>query len=179
MSFDSEFNQVVMVEGGYSDHPSDAGGKTRYGITERVARVHGYGGAMAELPLTIAKGIYRSQYWDLMRLDEVGAVSRAIAHELFDTGVNCGTRVAVEFLQRALSRFNRRGKDYPDVEIDGVAGPITTWTLRKFLELRGAKGETAMLRALNAQQGSHYLRIADLREDNEDFMLGWFANRVS
>jgi lysozyme family protein len=41
MSFDSAFQKVIMVEGGYSDHPSDTGGKTQFGITEAVARANG------------------------------------------------------------------------------------------------------------------------------------------
>ena len=33
---------VIYLEGGYTDDPDDPGGKTKYGITERVAREYGY-----------------------------------------------------------------------------------------------------------------------------------------
>jgi lysozyme family protein len=38
---------LIDREGGYVNHPADRGGPTRYGITEAVARAHGYAGAMA------------------------------------------------------------------------------------------------------------------------------------
>ena len=34
MNFDQAFTTLLGHEGGYSDHPADPGGKTRYGITE-------------------------------------------------------------------------------------------------------------------------------------------------
>jgi len=185
MSFDEEFQKVVMVEGGYSDHSSDSGGKTKYGIPEGVARANGYVGAMIDLPLEVAKRVYRAQYWDLLRLDEVSAISRGVARELFDTGVNLGVGKAATFLQTALENLNRRGKDYADVTVDGVVGPVTVHALRRYFEIRGDRAERVILRALNCQQGSHYLRIADVPgsaddalEKNEDFVFGWFDTRI-
>lgn len=178
MIFDAEFQKVVMVEGGYSDHPSDSGGKTKYGITEAVARANGYAGAMVDLPLDVAKRIYRAQYWDTLKLDDVATVSQAVAHEMFDTGVNMGIGKAAVFLQTALENLNRQGKDFPDVAADGVIGPMTVHALRRYYAVRGAKAERVLLRALNCQQGAHYLRIADAAEKNEDFVFGWFDTRV-
>lgn len=178
--FDDEFNRVVLIEGGYSDHPSDSGGKTKYGIREDVARANGYTGPMIDMPLETAKRIYKNQYWDLLRLDEVSQVSRAVAHELFDSGVNCGIGRAARWLQSALENLNRRATDFPDVVVDGVIGPMSIFALRRFFDLRGANAERVMLRALNSQQGCHYLAISDGTTDkNEDFTFGWFLNRVS
>ena len=41
---------LIEREGGYSNHPADKGGPTCFGITEAVARAHGYRGAMRSLP---------------------------------------------------------------------------------------------------------------------------------
>ena len=38
MNFDQAFRELLHHEGSYSDHGSDPGGKTMYGITELVAR---------------------------------------------------------------------------------------------------------------------------------------------
>ena len=183
MSFDSEFEKVVMIEGGYSDHPSDSGGKTMYGITEAVARAHGYVGPMNQMPLEFAKRVYKTAYWDINRLDEVSAISPTIAREMFDTGVNMGTGRAATFLQRALTRLNRRGRDYPDLAVDGQVGTITTTALRTFLNARGpgiraAESERVLLELLNCQQGERYLQITETADKNEDFLYGWVLQRV-
>lgn len=177
--FDRAFAKLFEVEGGYSNDPTDRGGATRYGITEAVARANGYFGDMKALPVEWAQRIYRAQYWDLLRLDQIALLSYSIADELFDTGVNMGTSSAGAFLQTALNAFNRDGQDYADVVVDGVIGPVTVHTLRQFLEIRGTQGEVVMLRALNAQQGVRYLEIIRARPEQERFAFGWFLKRVA
>lgn len=179
MSFEAAFQRVVMVEGGYSNHPSDTGGETQFGITKGVARANGYTGDMRALPLATARAIYKFQYWDTLRLDEIASVSDKIADELFDSGVNMGVGVAGRFLQRALNVLNRQGADYQDMTVDGVVGPMTVHNLRAFLARRGKDGETVMLRALNAQQGMRYIEITEGRPANEAFLYGWFRARVT
>ncbi len=131
---------LIEREGGYADHPADKGGPTRFGITEAVARAHGYGGAMRELPREEAAAIYTRLYWLRPRFDEVAQRSARVAAELLDTGVNMGPAVAVTFLQRALTALNRNGQDYPDLVPDGRVGPTTLTALDCFLHLRGASG---------------------------------------
>ena len=41
---------LIEREGGYANHPADKGGATCFGITEAVARAHGYTGGMRDLP---------------------------------------------------------------------------------------------------------------------------------
>lgn len=176
--FDAAFDKLLQIEGGYSDDARDRGGKTNWGITEAVARAHGYAGDMRRLPVAEARRIYRAQYWDALRLDEVDALSPAVAEELFDTGVNMGIAVAARFLQQALNVFNRAGEDYADVTADGLTGPKTIEALRTYLHRRKGLGETVLLRALNSLQGARYIDIAEKRQENEAFVFGWFANRV-
>ena len=98
--FDKAILTVLKHEGGYSDHVADRGGKTRYGIIESVARRHGYEGAMRDLPLEKAKEIYRIDYWDENRLEDIASVNYELALEVFDTGVNVGTARVARWLQR-------------------------------------------------------------------------------
>ena len=171
-------DELIEREGGYVNHPADRGGPTRFGITEAVARAHGYGGAMAELPRDEAAAIYRRLYWLRPSYDEVAKRSPALAAELFDTGANMGPAVAATFLQRALTALNRNGKDYPDLVPDGRVGPRTLEALDAFLTMRGPSGETVLLRALEALQGERYLRLAERRPAQEVFLYGWLANRI-
>lgn len=176
--FDRCFEDLILIEGGYSDDPRDSGGKTCYGITEEVARRHGYIGPMEQLPLVTAKAIYRKDYWDANDLDAVAVVSQPISIELFDTGVNCGVGVAATFLQRSLNALNRLQADYPDVLPDGDIGPATTLALSAFLGRRAPHGEKVLLRALNSLQGARYIALAERREKDEKFVYGWFLERV-
>lgn len=170
---------LIEREGGFVDNAADKGGPTCFGITEAVARAHGYAGSMRELPRRVAVAIYLRLYWQRPRLDEVAKRSARLAAELFDTGVNMGPAVAVTFLQRALTALNRNGKDYPDLTPDGRVGAVTLDALDTFLKVRGrSSGETVLLRALEALQGERYLRLAERRPANEAFLYGWLANRI-
>ena len=179
LSVDALIDGLIEREGGYVDHPSDKGGPTCFGITEAVARAHGYAGPMRKLPRDEAAAIYRRLYWLRPRFDQVARRSARIAAELFDTGVNMGPTVATTFLQRALTALNRNGKDYSDLTPDGRIGPLTLHALDAFLAARGKRGgETVLLRALEALQGERYLRLAERRPANEAFLYGWLANRI-
>ena len=176
---DRLIDELIGREGGFVNHPADRGGPTRYGITEAVARAHGYSGAMAMLPRDEAAAIYRRLYWLPPGFDQIATRAPAVAAELFDTGANMGPAVAVTFLQRALTALNRNGRDYPDLVPDGRVGPRTLAALDGFLEARGRRsGQTVLLRALEALQGERYLRLAERRPANEAFLYGWLANRT-
>ena len=171
--------ELIEREGGYVNHPADKGGPTCFGITEAVARAHGFAGSMKNLPRDEAAAIYRRLYWLRPRFDQVAKRSARISAELFDTGVNMGPAVATTFLQRALTALNRNARDYADLTPDGRVGPMTLHALDAFLQTRGKKGgETVLMRALEALQGERYLRLAERRPANEAFLYGWLANRI-
>ena len=179
MDVNELIDELIEREGGYVSHPADKGGPTKFGITEAVARAHGYGGAMADLPREEAAAIYCRLYWLRPRFDLVAERCPRVAAELFDTGANMGPAVAATFLQRALTALNRGGKDYADLTPDGRVGPATIAALDRFFETRGKRGgETVLLRALEALQGERYLRLAEKRPANEAFLYGWLANRI-
>lgn len=178
-AFDAAFNRLMGLEGGYSDKATDRGGRTNWGITEAVARDHGYRGEMRALPQSTAREIYQANYWDELRLDEIYQMAPRVADELFDTGVNLGTGRAAMFLQRTLNVLNRRQHDYNDIKVDGAIGPKTITCLKTFLLLRGGDGQTVLLRALNALQGVFYIELAERDPTQEDFAFGWLVQRVA
>lgn len=171
-------DEVILKEGGYSNHPSDRGGETMYGITIEVARKYGYTDEMRDMPKDVARAIYRKKYWIDPGFAEVGEVSMTVARELFDTGVNMGTAKASEFLQIAINAFNHQGTDYPDVTEDGDIGAATIRSLREYVRLRGNRGVGVLLKTLNCLQGARYIDISRTRQKNEDFVFGWIDNRV-
>jgi lysozyme family protein len=116
MEFDAAFGRLLGYEGGYVDDPADPGGATRYGVTQAVARAHGYTGAMQDYPLEDAKAVYRESYWDACHCDDLPPEVR---YGVFDAAVNSGTHAAVAWLQRAAG-----------VSADGVLGPVTLAAVR-------------------------------------------------
>lgn len=111
MNFDRAFDILLGHEGGYSNHPSDRGGETRFGVTRKVAIQEGYTGDMHILPREFAAVVYKKRYWDAVKADEL---PEALRYTVFDAAVNSGTKRAAEWLQRALG-----------VDDDGVIGKDT------------------------------------------------------
>ena len=111
MNFDTAFNKLLGIEGDYSDHPSDPGGKTRWGVTEAVAREVGYRGDMRDLPVDLAKRIYLEKFWTPIKAEELPV---GIRYTVFDGAVNSGVGQSIKWLQRALG-----------VVDDGIIGPKT------------------------------------------------------
>lgn len=111
MNLTQALKHLLGNEGGFVDHPQDPGGATNYGITERVARAHGYNGDMRNLPMSMALGIYDSDYWKPIKADQL---PEALRFHVFDAAVNSGAGQAVKWLQRAAG-----------VAEDGIIGPRT------------------------------------------------------
>lgn len=179
MNIETYLNELIEREGGYVNDPADRGGATKYGITEAVARAHGYKGHMRDLPKDLAKTIYRKTYWTNPRFDQVNQIYAAVAEELLDTGVNCGVAFAKPLLQRALNLLNNQGKEgWPDLAVDGIYGPATLNALNAFLKKRGKDGAQALLRVLNIMQGQRYIEICERNPSQEKYFFGWVLNRV-
>lgn len=175
---DQIIDELIGREGGYSDHPSDRGGPTRWGVTEQVARAYGYQGNMNVFPRAAAIEIYRKRYWEEPGFARVAEIFPDAAIELFDTGVNMGQAVAARFLQRSLNCLNRGGAGWPDIKVDGAIGTMTLDACKRFKAQRGALSQAVLLRCLNGLQLARYVEITEARAANEDFFFGWVANRI-
>ena len=175
---DHLIEDLIAREGGFVDHPADKGGPTRWGITQAVARRHGYVDQMDKMPRIVAASIYKRQFWRAPGFYLVADIAPKLAGELFDTGVNMGTGTAIGFLQRALNALNGNGQDYHDISVDRKIGPITLRTLEAFIEKHGPPAEGVLTKAIDALQGAHYLRLAEARPAQEAFLYGWLANRI-
>ncbi len=171
-------DEVIDREGGYSNHPADRGGPTNWGVTQAVARAHGYTGDMRRFPREDAIRIYRRLYWEKPGFDKILPLMPKVAAELFDTGVNMGPGTAAGFLRRALNALNRNEQDYADIASVGLVDSHVTQAARSYMNIRGSKGEAVLMKAIEALQGERYVRLAETRPANEAFLYGWLANRV-
>ena len=116
--FDIEFNKLILSEGGYVDDPDDAGGETYLGISRKnnpkwvgweviddIKKKYGTKNITSRLKKDVAltnsaKLLYKQNYWDVLELDDIP--SQGIAHQLFDTYVNCGKTTAIRIAQQVL-----------------------------------------------------------------------------
>lgn len=107
MKFERAFVILLGHEGGYVDDPMDTGGETKFGISQAAYPNLN----IRELTATQAAEIYRKDYWDEIRADELPAYLRL---PMFDCAVNQGVKTSVLLLQKALG-----------VTEDGVIGRVT------------------------------------------------------
>lgn len=178
VTFDDIMRPLLKIEGDFSDHPDDPGGKTRFGITEVTARAAGYTGKMRELPWELARSIYKSEYWDKIRGDFLIQYEPSLAFEMMDVAINASPKQATLFLQRWLSALNRQGKDYPDIKDDGAFGQKTLAALASYARKRGQEGLRALAAGINADQGVFYRTLAEHDPSFESFLNGWLQRRV-
>ena len=174
MSYFAEaFAKLRLIEGGHVNDPRDPGGDTAAGgLTEKVARAYGYRGPMSSMPAAEVERIAKAEYWDMLRLDEIAAISEDVAFELLESNYNMGGSIVGRNFQYALNALNKGGTLYPDLEVDGHIGPRTVQAFATLLRNRKSDGETVMLRALNSLQCVRYLG------GKEDYVFGWILNRV-
>lgn len=118
-NFDTIFEKLIGHEGGYTRHRQDRGNWTsgRVGVGELKGTKYGIS-AMAypkldikNLTLEDAKAIYRHDYWDVVRGDELPS---GIDYIVFDIAVNHGPNDAIRWLQDAVG-----------TTVDGKFGPKT------------------------------------------------------
>lgn len=154
--FEVAVETVLRHEGGYSFHPSDPGGETKFGITKRQYPDLD----IKNLTLREAKEIYRRDYWIRYGFDRI--TDPIIATKVFDLGVNVGPKHAVEFLQRGLHACGLRY-----VTIDGRIGPQTLAAIEQ-------ADTSNLLVAIRAEAAAHYRALIEKDPALERFSKGWF-----
>lgn len=127
-NFKRSMPHILAEEGKYSNHPSDPGGRTYEGVTQRVWDAYCAQNGIPRRDLTKNTGtwkdwakhrdaIYKAQYWDAIKGDEMPS---GLDYELMDGAVNSGPGRSIKWLQKALG-----------VAADGVIGVATRAALKK------------------------------------------------
>lgn len=173
------------VEGGYVDDPDDNGKCTNHGVTQALAEQYkttlktkfGWDGNMRNLTTEMAFFIYKTHFWDKMKLDDVMKRSVFLADRLFDLGINAGKTVAVKNLQRYLNVMNNSQTYWKDIDADGAMGPKSLAALDAYIAKRGATGKDYLIDAMLDMQSTYYIELAERREKDEKFIYGWQARK--
>ena len=157
MTFEEIIERVIESEGGskITKDPSDAGGTTKYGISQRA-----YPDLDIEsLTERDAKEIYYNDYWIPSKAMQVPAQIREI---YFDMVVNFGRRGAVKVLQQACN-----GKNTYKIKEDGMVG-VATISASKNLEPD----------RLRAYRVLKFANIVIKKPTQEKFWFGWFRRAI-
>ncbi len=103
-NYENCLRRLLAHEGGYTNHPSDPGGPTNFGITifdyRKYVKPNATAADVRAMTVEEAKTIYRARYWDAQRCDELPA---GVDYVVFDYGVNSGTGRSGKVLRRALN----------------------------------------------------------------------------
>jgi lysozyme family protein len=148
-AFETVVHMVLEHEGGYVDHKDDPGGRTKYGISQRAYPDVN----IAELTEEDAADIYKRDYWDRIKGDDLPA---GVACVVMDYAVNSGISRASKALQSVCGIANG----------DGVIGPHSlnaVWTTVK------NTSEEAVINAVTAQR-QEFIRGLKIYET---FGRGW------
>jgi len=94
---------VLKWEGGYVNNPSDTGGATNKGVTQRVYDTYRQHKKLAKQSVklitnTEVSDIYYNEYWLTAKCD---TLSKQVAVVAFDTAVNMGVGRVAEFLKES------------------------------------------------------------------------------
>jgi lysozyme family protein len=115
-TYDEALRRLLAHEGGYTNHPSDPGGPTNFGITiydyRKYVKPNATAADVRTMTVGEAKAIYRKRYWDAQRCDELPA---GVDYSLFDYGVNSGIGRSGKVLRRVVGL-----PDTTHVVTDGV-----------------------------------------------------------
>jgi lysozyme family protein len=173
-NFNKAFEEVIGIEGGYSDDKNDSGGETNFGITKKVAEANGYTGSMKDIPMEKVKEIYYKGYWLPNKLDQIDDLE--LTMEIFEQSVNMGNKRPAVWLQENLNALNDTGKKWNDITEDGNIGSGTITAINSCLS--STNGKKRLMKLMNICQGIFYRDLVRKREKDERFLGGWLDNRV-
>lgn len=115
-SFSKALKFALLWEGGYSNHKSDKGGETNFGVTHAVYDAYRKSQRLSVqsvrmISATEVRDIYQKRYWDI---SGCGLLPQKLAVAHFDWAVNAGVNRAIKTLQQVVG-----------VNADGIVGPLT------------------------------------------------------
>ena len=150
-AFEHGWKFVQRWEGGYVNDPADPGGETKYGISKRAhPEVN-----IKDLTLEQAAQIYRKDYWDALKLDQLVETRPLFAITVFDAAVNLGPLQARKLAQKAAGATP-----------DGIWGPLTRKAFRE-------RSDMVLVEMMCFYRRQYYREIVLNKPAMGKFIKGW------
>lgn len=162
---DEALEYLLDAEGGWSNHPSDRGGATMYGVTQGT---YNSWRKLKNLPKQSVRNIsklearelYDIMYWRASGCDRL---PWPISYIVFDAAVNSGASRSVRWLQAGLG-----------LPQDGRVGPKTLQSAKELVESGNA---TKLLEILD-QRVVFLVKLIRRVPSQQDFLLGWWRRSM-
>ena len=158
---DDFVDEIIRREGGEAEtnDPSDSGGRTKFGISERA---HPEAWADGDVSRNEARAIYLRDYV----LPFEGIEDVTLLHQLVDLGVTAGPKTSVKTLQQIIG-----------ASVDGQLGPETLAKVHAFpggtLFGTPVPGSVLLNLAFRDARTLFYAALAKRRPKDLKFLLGW------
>ena len=150
--------------GGYTNDPLDAGGRTKWGISERANPDLWVNG-----PPTYEQA--RKRYYDRYVAPFNGIKDPVLLHQLVDWGVTSGPTKVIQLLQQVIG-----------AAIDGKIGPQTLAKVNDFaagmLYGQPASGRQRLNALVEDARIMQYAGAAKAKPTNLRFILGWLKRAM-
>lgn len=168
--FNTAQERVADWEGAYQVLPQDSGNYnslgqlvgTNWGINAKVyeswIQYPPTISDMMNMPLEIARLIFKLRFWDKIKGDDIQ--NQFVANIFYDGAVNHGVSLMTKFVQRILG-----------VNDDGIVGPITLGAIN-------SANPADLYNAIKQTRIEFYQDIVDREPDQEIFLNGWL-NRIN
>lgn len=169
--FEEAVLHIIKNEGGYSNHKSDAGGETNFGVSLRFLKTLGLygdfnddglvnGKDIQSMNVEDAKALYKKFWWDKHKYGHIE--NPKIATKILDMSVNLGSYRAHTILQHSL---NDSGED---LLVDGIIGWKTIRAINKH------KDQNKLMSYIIANLAKYYIELYDNDKENRvNFIVGW------
>lgn len=151
----TDISDLLRREGGNSNDPADAGGRTNFGISEKSNPEAWKDGKITEAE---AREIYLTKYVKAPGFDKIAYPK--LQAQLIDFGVNSGPHLAIQKLQALLN-----------VEADGVLGPQTLAAIL-------VREERELVNLLVGERIKMLARLVQKRPSNLKFLFGWVTRSL-
>jgi len=153
---------IIVIEGGFSNDPVDAGGETKYGISKRSYPNED----IKNLTVERAIEIYTRDFWNPLKLSSIQ--DQTTANLVFRFSVQSGQYTSVKLLQESLNTFV---PIIPSVLLDGNLGAKTLQAINNIRTIR-------LHDTFRVATCKYYLDIVLKRPSQEKYFKGWIKRAL-
>lgn len=160
--FDKAVEKLLVLEGGYVNHPNDRGRATKYGISLNFLQSINPGATettIKMLTLDQAKDLYQRFFWDKGKLHEVH--DQNVAEQFFNAIVHFGEKTAILLMQKTINTMR-----HATLIEDGAIGPKT-------LNAINTADPVSLIANYKVNIIQRYVNKVIADRTQEVFLLGW------